>query len=45
MMFQQRSIILKNTTQNGFTMMIYEGYVTVQILDKKIDTLFRLTWL
>ena len=23
----------------------YESYVTVQIFDKKIDTLFRLTWL
>jgi hypothetical protein len=24
---------------------ITEGYVTVQIYDRKIDTLFRLTWL
>ena len=23
----------------------YESYVTVQIFDKKIDTLFRLTWI
>ncbi len=23
----------------------YESYITVQIFDKKIDTLFRLTWL
>ena len=29
---------------NGFESIV-EGHVTVQIFDKKIDTLFRLTWL